>query len=944
MRADENRRAYEEIYAKLIESTLSTLATVDTPESASTLVSRVAQQVRELSATTPEFYALEFLGMFTDGVRTQLLAEIADVRRAGNDGRTRSEVIEADLNARLDAARAAGDFPTQDAVRREAAVLDSEAQVDVDALQRRLNLARLRLDAFTELASVLQMEKSQAVAERESVHKNGDVGRPVEGVYQEFTETTEPSLTTVGTPEPVSNFITEAGQQIRDLSSEEVYSEFTAAALSSLATVDSPESASSFVTQVAEQIRDLSATVPEFYALEFLDMFKDAVVRRVHAETTDLEHARDDIEARNKAGVAEINVRLKAARAAGDRAAQHALWREAEVSQAKNQAELDELTKRLRPLGLRANASKSLLSAFGVSIRGTPTAEKLLPESRESERLVREVHEEFTEAKEPSLATVDTPEPVSNFITEVGQQIRDLSYEEVYADLLEAALSSLATVDSPESASSFVTQVAEQIRDLSATVPEFYALEFLNILKDAVLNVVNPEMAALEEAKNDVVDQKEVVVAEINVRLHAARAAGDRAAQHALWRESEVCRAEGQARIDELSRRLDSILLRLDALKSLRSSLESAKRGTPTTEKLLPESRESERLVKEVHDGFTEATDSSLATVETPEPVSNFITQKGQQVRDLSSEQVYSEFTAATLSSLATVDTPESASSFVTQVAEQIRDLSATIPEFYALEAIEMLRSTFINSDDYRKEPAASLQAAKDAVARNEAVVAEINVRFHAARAAGDRAAQHALWRESEVSQAEGQTEVDRIARNLDSVFLRFKAFANLRSLFESKESQTLIDQEFATANREADLSAKNAELPPQIAASLPRYRLIRTAVDAEVAAAEFMRRIGFPDAKRTPSGADGGIDVIASGAVAQVKTHMKPIGRPDLQRLCGIAKGRTTLFFSLEGYTPEARKWGDLEGMALFRFDYQGEASPINRAAKALMAARPMP
>jgi pyruvate/2-oxoglutarate dehydrogenase complex dihydrolipoamide acyltransferase (E2) component len=144
-----------------------------------------------------------------------------------------------------------------------------------------------------------------------------------------------------------------------------------------------------------------------------------------------------------------------------------------------------------------------------------------------------------------------------------------------------------------------------------------------------------------------------------------------------------------------------------------------------------------------------------------------------------------------------------------------------------------------------------------------------------------------------------------------------------------------------AAERREAreQAAAQDASHTPQVAVPF-RPRLIRTAVDAEIAAADFMRAIGFAGAKRTPSGADGGIDVIAAGVVAQVKTHMKPIGRPDLQRLCGAAKGRTMLFFSLEGYTPEALKWGDLEGMALFRFDLQGEPSPINRAAKALVAA----
>jgi hypothetical protein len=106
---------------------------------------------------------------------------------------------------------------------------------------------------------------------------------------------------------------------------------------------------------------------------------------------------------------------------------------------------------------------------------------------------------------------------------------------------------------------------------------------------------------------------------------------------------------------------------------------------------------------------------------------------------------------------------------------------------------------------------------------------------------------------------------------------------------------------------------------------------LIRTAADAEEAAAEYMRGIGFHDARRTPTGPDGGIDVLASEAVAQVKTHMRPTGRPDLQRLHGAANGRRTTFFSLAGYTEQAVAWAELVDMALFRFDLQGTPSAGN-------------
>jgi hypothetical protein len=98
---------------------------------------------------------------------------------------------------------------------------------------------------------------------------------------------------------------------------------------------------------------------------------------------------------------------------------------------------------------------------------------------------------------------------------------------------------------------------------------------------------------------------------------------------------------------------------------------------------------------------------------------------------------------------------------------------------------------------------------------------------------------------------------------------------------------------------------------------------------------------MGFRDARRTPTGADGGIDVTAASAVAQVKMHAQPVGRPDLQRLHGAARGCRTLFFSLESYTNEARAWADEVGMALFRFDLQGEPFPVNSVAKTIMAAR---
>ncbi len=72
---------------------------------------------------------------------------------------------------------------------------------------------------------------------------------------------------------------------------------------------------------------------------------------------------------------------------------------------------------------------------------------------------------------------------------------------------------------------------------------------------------------------------------------------------------------------------------------------------------------------------------------------------------------------------------------------------------------------------------------------------------------------------------------------------------------------------------------------------------------------------------------------------VAQVKMHMVPIGRPDLQRLHGVAaiENAVSIFFSLNAYTRYAKEWAEQVGMALFRFSPAGEADPVNGYGAAL-------
>jgi hypothetical protein len=120
-----------------------------------------------------------------------------------------------------------------------------------------------------------------------------------------------------------------------------------------------------------------------------------------------------------------------------------------------------------------------------------------------------------------------------------------------------------------------------------------------------------------------------------------------------------------------------------------------------------------------------------------------------------------------------------------------------------------------------------------------------------------------------------------------------------------------------------------------------PSARLVRTARDGELVAAEWMRYWGFADAVATPVGADAGIDVVSETAVAQVKMEAVVTARAVVQGLFGVAAAeqKTPLFFSLAGYSAQALAWGTRVGIGMFTFDLQGQPEPANDAARRLHA-----
>lgn len=116
-----------------------------------------------------------------------------------------------------------------------------------------------------------------------------------------------------------------------------------------------------------------------------------------------------------------------------------------------------------------------------------------------------------------------------------------------------------------------------------------------------------------------------------------------------------------------------------------------------------------------------------------------------------------------------------------------------------------------------------------------------------------------------------------------------------------------------------------------------PAPRQIQTWQDAEHNAAAWMRYWGYRDARAKPGGADGGIDVHASGALAQVKYQAIAVGRPALQLLFG-ARGhaihKQLIFFTGSNYTSTAVTYADEHDIALFVYSLDGSMTAVNPSA----------
>ncbi|WP_449334175.1 hypothetical protein [Streptomyces lateritius] len=128
----------------------------------------------------------------------------------------------------------------------------------------------------------------------------------------------------------------------------------------------------------------------------------------------------------------------------------------------------------------------------------------------------------------------------------------------------------------------------------------------------------------------------------------------------------------------------------------------------------------------------------------------------------------------------------------------------------------------------------------------------------------------------------------------------------------------------------------------PRPAPPRPSFRpvTIRTARDAVAASAGYLRWLGFRDVVQPEERSASGVDLRAPGLVAQVDPSTRPATPKAVECLWlnGLSNSSVSVFFSLAGYTPEARSRADELGIPLFVLDLTGTPQPVNAPADELI------
>lgn len=138
------------------------------------------------------------------------------------------------------------------------------------------------------------------------------------------------------------------------------------------------------------------------------------------------------------------------------------------------------------------------------------------------------------------------------------------------------------------------------------------------------------------------------------------------------------------------------------------------------------------------------------------------------------------------------------------------------------------------------------------------------------------------------------------------------------------------------------DLEARAISLEKQIVTLSSKsqtapQRVVMQWSDAEELARDYLIWLGHKGVRCTGAGADGGVDVESSSLVGQVKMHNKPTGRPEIQRLFGIAAAeKKHAYFFAMAFSADAKTWAEKAGVALFQFRRDGSVLPIGSSTLA--------
>ncbi|RII08083.1 hypothetical protein DSC45_33425 [Streptomyces sp. YIM 130001] len=130
--------------------------------------------------------------------------------------------------------------------------------------------------------------------------------------------------------------------------------------------------------------------------------------------------------------------------------------------------------------------------------------------------------------------------------------------------------------------------------------------------------------------------------------------------------------------------------------------------------------------------------------------------------------------------------------------------------------------------------------------------------------------------------------------------------------------------------------------LPPTAPTPRPAFHpvTIRTARDAVTAAALYLKWLGYREVHSTEPREDATTGLRAPGLVAQVEPTTRPANVRDVECLwlSGLSASAIGVYFTLAGYTDEARQRADTLAVPLFVLDLTGTPQPVNSPADELV------